>query len=84
MGHQNAFQLGRISLAYQIIKKFYSKNGLQLKSACKITVVSLILYTGFRQLYDSYFGPLRDIPGPFITRFMELPSIIYDMPLGTL
>jgi hypothetical protein len=84
MGHGNALQLGRISLACQIIKQVYSKNALQLKSACKITVVSLVLYTAFRRLYDSYFGPLREIPGPFITRFMDLPSIIYDMPLGTL
>ncbi|OAD00103.1 cytochrome P450 CYP5313 [Mucor lusitanicus CBS 277.49] len=67
----------RLSLLYQTILRHYSKNQSYLKSACKIAAASYKLYVAF-------FGPLSKVPGPFVAKFMGLPSPIYDMPTGTL
>ncbi|GAN10964.1 P450 monooxygenase [Mucor ambiguus] len=37
-----------------------------------------------KKLYIAFFGPLSKVPGPFIAKFMGLPSPVYNMPTGTL
>ncbi|RCH84152.1 hypothetical protein CU098_004663 [Rhizopus stolonifer] len=69
---------------YEILTRYYAKHGSVLKTACKLTIVSLIVYKGIQKLYDAYLGPLRHIPGPFICKFMNIPSFVYDMPIGTM
>ncbi|KAF1800882.1 cytochrome P450 [Mucor lusitanicus] len=74
----------RLSLLYQTILRHYSKNQSYLKSACKIAAASYVIYSGIQKLYVAFFGPLSKVPGPFVAKFMGLPSPIYDMPTGTL
>ncbi|KAI8636080.1 cytochrome P450 [Parasitella parasitica] len=84
MSGSNGVLIQRLSLVYQAILQHYSKNQAYLKSACKIAAASYIVYSGIQKLYVAFFGPLSKVPGPFITKFMGLPSPIYDRPTGTL
>lgn len=45
---------------------------------------SKLIANAIQKLYVAFFGPLSKVPGPFVAKFMGLPSPIYDMPTGTL
>ncbi|KAI8346368.1 cytochrome P450 [Choanephora cucurbitarum] len=49
----------------------------------KITAISLATYVTVTKLYEGFMGPLSHVPGPFFTRFFNIPNIILDRPAGT-
>ncbi|KAG0169201.1 hypothetical protein DFQ28_003911 [Apophysomyces sp. BC1034] len=49
----------------------------------QMTIIIYLIYYLTKTLYEGFFGPLSKLPGPFITRFIELPKLIYDNPSGT-
>ncbi|KAI8056335.1 cytochrome P450 [Gilbertella persicaria] len=48
-----------------------------------IIVVALLAYVILNIVQNALFGPLRDVPGPFLTKFINIPYFILDLPLGT-
>ncbi|ORZ19679.1 cytochrome P450 [Absidia repens] len=52
----------------------------RIGSAVAITYIS---YKITSKLYNAYFGPLSDVPGPFYAKFFQVPSAITDRPQGT-
>ncbi|KAI8971114.1 cytochrome P450 [Pilobolus umbonatus] len=61
----------------------YLSNKSNLKELGQITAITVATYVVVTKLYDGFFGPLSNVPGPFVTRFMDLPKILNDLPSGT-
>ncbi|KAI8882446.1 cytochrome P450 [Backusella circina FSU 941] len=77
----------------QLIKQFeqhstkaieYLSERSNLEKIGKITAISVATFYTLNKCYDAFFGPLARLPGPFITRFMDLPKLVYDIPRGTM
>ncbi|CAO0800979.1 unnamed protein product [Mucor circinelloides] len=61
----------------------YISNRSNLEKIGKITAISVATYVVADKLYNAFFGPLSNIPGPFWSRFIEFPKFYYNRPSGT-
>ncbi|ORY97309.1 cytochrome P450 [Syncephalastrum racemosum] len=53
------------------------------KGTGKTLAACLLAYFIFSKLYMAYLGPLKDIPGPIILKFISVGRIMKDDPPGT-
>ncbi|KAI7890607.1 cytochrome P450 [Mucor mucedo] len=61
----------------------YLSQGGNAEKIGAITAISVATYFVGNKLYDAFFGTLSNVPGPFITRFMDIPLLLLDIPRGT-
>ncbi|KAI9473437.1 MAG: cytochrome P450 [Benjaminiella poitrasii] len=73
-------QIGHLS--HKAIEYFAKKSNLQ--KIGKVTAILLATYVAVDKFYVALFGPLSGVPGPFYTRFINLPKFLHDKPSGTL
>ncbi|ORZ02865.1 cytochrome P450 [Syncephalastrum racemosum] len=60
------------------------KSPITAKDATQIAALCVATYLIATKVYTAYFGPLREIPGPTLYKFVPNRWIINDRPAGTI
>ncbi|SAM08257.1 hypothetical protein [Absidia glauca] len=55
----------------------------QMKKFGLAVTMGWVSYKLMLKIYDAYWGPLCDIPGPFLGKFFTIPLALTDFPRGT-